>query len=211
MFLFPIAGGDAIPPEITISLNGYDENWTNSAVTVSASAVDGESGLDDTTWEYNDNGAGWTPISGTIEVVFNSTIESLSRNVQFRVKDKSGNQGLDSVDFNLKIDKTNPVINSFNLYGTPGAGPGTGGIKAVWNVSDDHSGLRTSPYAVSLYINGGSVSGSRNYTSNSASGDYEWVVFAQVSYTVSINVYDMVGNVINTSLSKTNSAEEWID
>jgi len=98
-----VPGGNSLIPETTISLAGTSgaNEWYTSNVTVTLTAIDGDSGIDKT--EYSFNGTAWNTYTDPFTVSTEGTTT-----VYYRSKDKAGNVETPK-NQSFKIDKTSPV------------------------------------------------------------------------------------------------------
>lgn len=133
---------DETAPDFTVSVSPdvteTGSDWAQSA-TISVTASDGQSGLDD--HPYSFDGGDWTA-TDHIDVNTND------RTVSVRVRDAVGNISTAKTITTKKIDTTRPAIDGVNVTLIDSIfGWATKATIEVANASDNESGLATEPYS----------------------------------------------------------------
>lgn len=131
---------DNTAPQINGSLNGTsgNNNWFISNTTVSASAVDGASGL--AVFEYSLDNAAYTAYTAPI------SLSDGTHTLTFRAVDLAGNQN--ATTQSISVDTTTPVMD-ISLSGTAGLnGWYISDVLVTASANDPGSGLASLEYAV---------------------------------------------------------------
>jgi hypothetical protein len=171
---------DNTAPQINGSLNGTpgNNNWFISNTTVSASAVDGTSGL--AVFEYSLDNAAYTAYTAPIS--FSDGAHTLA----FRAVDLAGNQNTTTQSVN--VDTITPVMD-ISLSGTPGLNDWyTSNVLVTASANDSGSGLSSLEYAID-------GSGWTGYTGAHVASTSLSAELSDGAHSLSVRAVDAAGNV----------------
>ncbi len=148
---------DNTPPTISNIENSKDGIWTNSSVTISASATDAHSGIKKVYYTYSNSNAAsglqedWNTIIPNNQNLLISKTWTTDRNsdVYLIAVDNAGNQSAIVSAGKIKIDKTPPTIPIRGSIGNVSGSNATGTIQTKASGSTDSgSGLKEYRYLV---------------------------------------------------------------
>ncbi|MDR2402912.1 MAG: hypothetical protein LBD78_02670 [Spirochaetaceae bacterium] len=175
---------DTEAPKITIS-NPNGGVWSNTqSVTVSASATDNVSGVDENTWRNRVNSESSTANgSGNKQRVISNQGEST---VYFHVNDKNGNSGANTTI--VRLDRSPPVITFLDDMGSTWTRSSTKTISA--EVTDMYSGIAS----IELSSDGGTT-----WTNRPLQKAHSFTCTAEGISTYTFRVKDKTGHVTTAS------------